>query len=43
VTSYRLFPSTDKPSCPMSCSGPFDAGAGSQVASGGVWFGGYRW
>ena len=43
MTSYRLFPSTSGPSSPVSYSGPFDAGVGFEVTSGGMWFEGYWW
>ena len=43
MTTYRLFPSTSGPSSPVSYSGPFDAGVGFEVTSGGTWFEGYWW
>lgn len=43
MSTYRLFPSTDGPSSPVSYSGPFDAGVGFEVTGGGIWFEGYWW
>lgn len=43
MATYRLFPSTNGPSSPVSYSGPFDAGVGFEVTSGGTWFEGYWW
>ena len=36
MTVYRLFPSTNGPSSAVSYGGPFDAGVGSEVTSGGT-------
>jgi hypothetical protein len=41
--TYRLFPSTNGPSSPVSFSGPFMAGIQFQVTTGGVWFDGFWW
>ena len=43
MTTYRLFPSTDGPSSPVSYSGPFLAGVVFMVTTGGTWFDGYWW
>ncbi len=43
MATYRLFPSTNGPSSAVSYSGPFDAGVGFEVTSGGIWFEGYWW
>jgi hypothetical protein len=40
--TFRLFPSTNGPSTPVSYSGSFAAGVGFQVTSG-TWFEGYWW
>ena len=41
--TYRLFPSTNGPSSPVSYSGPFMAGILFKVTTGGCWFDGYWW
>ena len=41
--TYRLFPSTNGPSSPVSYSGPFMAGVLFEVTTGGCWFEGYWW
>ena len=41
--TYRLFPSTNGPSSPVSYSGPFMAGILFEVTQGGMWFDGYWW
>jgi Domain of unknown function (DUF4082) len=41
--TYRLFPTTDGPSTPVSYSGPFIAGINIGVTSGGCWLAGYWW
>jgi hypothetical protein len=41
--TYRLFPSTDGPSSPVTYSGSFMAGVLFQVTSGGTWLDGYWW
>jgi hypothetical protein len=41
--AYRLFPSTNGPSSPVSYSGPFMAGIVFEVTQGGMWFDGYWW
>jgi hypothetical protein len=41
--TYRLFPSTNGPSAPVSYTGPFLAGVAFEVTSGGMWFDGYWW
>ena len=41
--TYRLFPSTNGPSSPVSYSGPFMAGVLFEVTQGGMWFDGYWW
>ena len=41
--TYRLFPSTNGPSSPVSYSGPFLAGVLFEVTTGGCWFDGYWW
>jgi hypothetical protein len=43
MTTHRLFPSTNGPSSAVSYGGPFDAGVGFEVTSGGIWFEGYWW
>lgn len=43
MSAYRLFPSTSGPSSPVSYGGPFGAGIGFEVTSGGTWFEGYWW
>src|SRR5215469_12401583 len=43
MATYRLFPSTNGPSSAVSYGGPFDAGVGFEVTSGGIWFEGYWW
>lgn len=43
MANYRLFPTVDGPSSAISYSGPFAAGVGFQVTSGGMWFEGYWW
>ena len=41
--TYRLFPSTNGPSSPVSYTGPFLAGVVFEVTTGGCWFDGYWW
>ena len=41
--TYRLFPSTNGPSSPVSYSGPYMAGVLFEVTTGGMWFDGYWW
>ena len=41
--TYRLFPSTNGPSSPVSYSGPFMAGILFEVTTGGTWFDGFWW
>jgi hypothetical protein len=41
--TFRLFPSTNGPSSPVSYSGPFQAGVLFKVTTGGTWFDGYWW
>ena len=41
--TYRLFPSTNGPSTPVSYSGPFLAGVVFEVTTGGCWLDGYWW
>ena len=42
--TFRLFPSTNGPSSPVSYGGSFLAGVVFEVTSGGIWFDGYwRW
>jgi hypothetical protein len=41
--TYRLFPSTNGPSSPVSYSGPYMAGVLFEVTAGGTWFEGYWW
>jgi hypothetical protein len=41
--AFRLFPSTNGPSSPVSYGGPFLAGVLFEVTSGGIWFDGYWW
>jgi hypothetical protein len=41
--TYRLFPSTNGPSTPVSYGGSFLAGVLFEVTTGGVWFDGYWW
>jgi hypothetical protein len=41
--TFRLFPSTNGPSSPVSYGGPFMAGVLFEVTTGGVWFDGYWW
>jgi hypothetical protein len=41
--TYRLFPSTNGPSSPVSYSGPFLAGVLFEVTTGGCYFDGYWW
>jgi hypothetical protein len=41
--TYRLFPSTNGPSSPVSYSGPFMAGILFKVTTGGCWLDGYWW
>jgi hypothetical protein len=41
--TFRLFPSTNGPSSPVSYGGSFLAGVLFEVTSGGVWFDGYWW
>ena len=41
--TFRLFPSTNGPSSPVSYGGPFMAGVVFKVTSGGIWFDGYWW
>jgi hypothetical protein len=43
MATYRLFPSTNGPSSPVSYGGTFEAGVGFEVTSGGTWFEGYWW
>jgi hypothetical protein len=43
MTAYRLFPSTNGPSSPVSYSGPFMAGILFKVTTGGLWLDGYWW
>jgi len=43
MTAYRLFPSTNGPTSPVSYDGPFLAGVVFEVTSGGIWFDGYWW
>ena len=43
MATYRLFPTTDGPSSPVSWGGSFLAGVLFQVTTGGVWFDGYWW
>lgn len=43
MSTYRLFPSTNGPSSPVSFSGPFMPGVVFRVTIGGVWFEGYWW
>lgn len=41
--TYRLFPSTNGPTSPVSYTGTFSAGVAFEVTSGGTWFEGYWW
>lgn len=41
--TFRLFPSTNGPSSPVSYGGPFEAGVLFEATSGGTWFDGYWW
>jgi hypothetical protein len=41
--AFRLFPSTNGPSSPVSYGGPFMAGILFEVTTGGIWFDGYWW
>ena len=41
--TFRLFPSTNGPSSPVSYGGPFMAGVLFEVTAGGIWFDGYWW
>ena len=41
--TFRLFPSTNGPSSPVSYGGPFLAGVLFEVTAGGMWFDGYWW
>jgi hypothetical protein len=41
--TFRLFPSTNGPSSPVSYGGPFMAGILFEVTTGGIWFDGYWW
>ena len=41
--TYRLFPTTNGPSSPVSYSGPFIAGVVFEVTTGGCWLDGYWW
>jgi hypothetical protein len=41
--TFRLFPSTNGPSSPVSYTGPFLAGVLFQVTTGGTWLDGYWW
>ena len=41
--TFRLFPSTNGPSTPVSYGGPFLAGVLFEVTTGGIWFDGYWW
>lgn len=41
--TFRLFPSTNGPSSPVSYGGPFLAGVLFEVTKGGIWFDGYWW
>lgn len=41
--TYRLFPSTDGPSSPVSYSGPFEAGVLFCLTTTNCWFEGYWW
>jgi hypothetical protein len=41
--TYRLFPSTNGPSSPVSYSGSFEAGVLFEVTTGGMWFDGFWW
>jgi hypothetical protein len=41
--TYRLYPSTNGPSSPVSYSGSFQAGVLFEVTTGGMWFDGYWW
>jgi hypothetical protein len=41
--TFRLFPSTNGPSGPVSYGGPFMAGVLFEVTTGGTWFDGYWW
>jgi hypothetical protein len=41
--TFRLFPSTNGPSSPVSYGGPFMAGVLFEVTTGGIWFDGYWW
>ena len=43
MATYRLFPTADGPSSPVSWGGSFLAGVLFQVTTGGVWFDGYWW
>lgn len=43
MTAYRLYPTTNGPSVPVSYNGPFAAGIAFEVTSGGTWFEGYWW
>jgi hypothetical protein len=43
MDTYRLFPSMEGPSSPVSYSGGFTAGVGFEVTGGGTWFEGYWW
>lgn len=43
MTSYRLFPSTNGPTAPVSYSGPFLSGVVFEVTTGGMWLEGYWW
>ena len=41
--TFRLFPSTNGPSSPISYGGPFLAGVLFEVTTGGTWFDGFWW
>ena len=41
--TYRLFPSTNGPTSPVSYSGPFVCGVVAGVTTGGCWLDGYWW
>ncbi len=43
MTTYRLFPSTDGPSAPVSYSGSLVVGIQFEVTTGGCWLDGYWW
>lgn len=43
VGTYRLYPSVNGPSSPVSYSGPFQAGVLFEVTSGGTWLQGFWW